>query len=365
MPQAIDELKLYSIKNVEVFSVGKWNDTKITLDDLKDMVRSFEDLKNGWRPCLKLGHDQQQLVARASGLPAIGWVENLYLNGNKLMADFCDIPEKVYKLIQAKSYRKVSCEVYFNFEYKDQKYKAFLGAVALLGAEKPGVMDLNDILGQFQAWEQAEVFAKLEKQDTFEQYQVNFELKQEDGTMPTVEELQKKLDDQKAEFEAKLKAEKEANDKKYEAEKAKDKEIADLKEFKAKAEAEQIAAELKAKDAAREAFMTKLEGSKLVTPVTKKLIGQLINDKLEFSLKEGEKCTREEVVEKLLSLTVEAAKVNFDESSLADMNTDKSRNATKELDEKINKYAKENKVSYASAYKAVMKDESPEADEEE
>ena len=355
MPNAamnlIEETKLYRIAGVEIFAEGTWNSTKITHDDLHDMVRAFNDLKVGWRPCLKLGHDDQQLVAKASGLPAIGWIENLYVRGNKLVADFSDIPEKVFRLIKTKAYRKVSCEVYFDLEVTGMKYKAILGAVALLGAEKPGVMNLTDILGQFAKWEEAEVFALLEKQDTFKQYSQNFELTEEDDPMPAeqLEQLTKELAEQKKNFELEQAKAAELE----ESAKAKDLELADLKKFKSEAEANALKLELEAKEAKRSAFVAKLESDKLVTPATKELVGQLIGEKQAFSLEEGKEATREDVVEKLLKLTVEAAKVNFEESSLAEFA--KGGDKEDENDKQIKKYMEENKCSYDVAYKSVMK----------
>lgn len=352
-PQLIEEKKLYRITGVEIFSVGKWNDRKITHDDLQDMVRSFNDLKVGWRPFLKLGHDNKQLVAKVNGLPAIGWVENVYARGDKLLADFNDIPEKVFNLIKQKSYRKVSCEVYFGLDVNGTKYNAVLGAVALLGAENPGVMNLTDILGQFEKWEQSEVFAILEKQDTFEQYPVNFELNEEDGAMPqTLEQLEADLAEQKRlNEEAKKNFELEQAKSKELAEKS-EKEIEDLRKFKADADAKAVQAELDAREAKRQAFMTKLEADKLVTPASKKLIEQLIGEKQEFALEE-KACTREEIVEKILNLTVEAAKVNFDESSLAEFAKGKDDD---DGDEKaISEYMAKEKCSYQEAYKKVMK----------
>ena len=361
MPAAatqIEEIKHYSLKGVEIFSVGKWNDTTITLEDLHDMVRSFHDLKVGWRPFLKLGHDNKQLVAKSSGLPAIGWVENVYVQADKLLADFTDIPERVFRLIKSKAYRKVSCEVYFDMDVAGNHYKAILGAVALLGAEKPGVMNLTDILGQFEKWEKGEVFAILEKQDTFKQYSINFELSEEDDSM-SVEQLEKDLENQtkladehKAKFEAETAKVKELEEKS----KGQGEELENLRKFKADAEAKAIQAELDAKKAKKEAFMTKLEAAKLITPVTKGLIDQLLDDKKEFSLEEGKTCSREEVVEQILKLTVDASKVNFEENSLADGDPEMfSKDKQDEMDKKIQKYMADKQCSYAVAYKECMK----------
>jgi hypothetical protein len=139
----------YSINSVEVFSAGEWNKDKYDITDLQSIVSAFESLKTGLRPYIKLGHDNEQKLAKSSGLPSVGWVERLYIRGEKLFADLNYIPKKVYELIKSKAYRKVSCEIYWDLDVNGIKYPRVLGAIALLGAESPGVMNLADILGNY------------------------------------------------------------------------------------------------------------------------------------------------------------------------------------------------------------------------
>ena len=139
----------YKQTGVEIFSVGNWNGDDYTIEDLNTMVAAFEETKQGAQPFLKLGHDPKQKLIQADGLPAAGWIERIYVRGNKLFADFTDIPKKVYDLIQAKAYKKVSSEIFWNIKVGEKTYKRMLAAVALLGADTPGVMNLNDILAMY------------------------------------------------------------------------------------------------------------------------------------------------------------------------------------------------------------------------
>lgn len=340
----IEEVKSYNITGVEVFAVGKWNNIEHKHEALESMVRAFNALRPGWIPALKLGHDDKQKVAKQSGIPAVGWVKNLYVRGDKLFADFENIPEKVFQAIKQKMYRKVSCEVYYGVELGTEKYTHVLSAVALLGAELPGVMNLNDILGQFQFLNMPEVFAKPENQATLMSYSQTFEYEEEEA-MP---ELQEQLDAQTAELQ-KLQGEKAEFAAKAEADA---KELEALRKFKAEAEADKLKLELEAKEAKKTAFITSLESKKLLTPATKDLVAELLSDKQEFSIGD-KKMNKEELVEQLVTLTAEAGKVNFEENSLQENPTDKNATDAKKAD--IEKHMAEHKCDFATAYKAVMK----------
>jgi hypothetical protein len=343
--QKIEEKKTYKITGVEIFSAGTWNGIEHTVGDLHAMVTSFSALKPGWIPSLKLGHDKEQKVARQSGLPSVGWVDKVYVIGDKLYADFDHVPEKVFRLIEKKAYRKVSCEIYYGVEVGDGKYSHVLAAVALLGNEMPGVKNLNDILDQYSHLQTGEVFAILEKQDTFKQYSRHFELSEEAGVSKSEIELklEQELSQQKANFAA------------LEQEKAtliKDK--ADFEAFKKELEAKDAKQALELQEQKVKAFVAELKGKKLTTPATETLITELMSNKAEFEI-EKEKLTRESALEKLLTLTAEAAKVNFDESSLAEYAKKKDAGDPDGDDDAIKEYMKKNECSYAKAYKEVMK----------
>lgn len=352
MAEKVEEIKTYKINDVEVFSVGEWNGDKYNLNDLKEMVKAFESLKVGFRPYLKLGHDESQKLAKSSGLPSVGWVEKLYIKGTKLCADLTHIPEKVFKLIKSKAYRKVSCEIYWNLSVEGNKYSRVLGGIAFLGAENPGVMNLDDILGNYSFnWgNSAKDIALFDKQDTFKTYSQEL-IKLED-----------KMADEKSEKEIALEAELDAAKKSYEkveqekkaeadAKALLEKENEELKAYKMEAEkAKQDAlAELEAAKKAQ--FIAELESKKLSTPAMKDLLEEILSEKKEFSIKE-KPYTRQELVSELLTLAGEAAKINFEEKSRADY----AKDGTKTQEEMIEKYMNENKCSYVQAYKAVMKE---------
>lgn len=341
----VDELKTYRIRQVEVFSAGEWNKDKYSTEDLHQMVQAFENLKEGFKPYLKLGHDNSQKLAKSSGLPSVGWVERLYVQGQKLFADLEYIPEKIYKLIKSKAYRKVSCEIYWDLDVNGIKYPRVLGAVALLGAETPGVGNLQDIINMYSQKSDL-VFKAFEKDDTFKTYELNFT----GDEMEDLEKAQAELEAKKKEY-ASLEAAKVELEKKAEADKA---ELETLRAEKQKALDEAKAAKISK-------FVTELESKKLVTPSMKDLVTGLLEDKKEYSLGE-KKLSRDEAIEQILTLSQEAAKVNFDENSRADFA--KKEDKQKALEGEIEKYQQEHKCTYAQAVKAVMKDKKQEMDEE-
>jgi len=142
-------MELFTIKGVEIFSSGLWNGRRIEENDLDEIVSAYSKTAETVRPFLKLGHSEDQKLLANEGLPAAGWVENIRKAGTKLVADFVDIPKKIYQLIERKAYRKVSCEIYNNIEIDGNKYPKMIGAVALLCAELPGVLNLTDILSNY------------------------------------------------------------------------------------------------------------------------------------------------------------------------------------------------------------------------
>ena len=130
---------LYSTE-MEIFSVGEWNDDTYTHKDLDEMVDAFEALKDKWKPTLKLGH-KKQLTEQ----PALGYVDTLKRVGDKLIGYIVNIPKVVKQAIEGGLYKKRSAEIYWDYKEGDKIWKRCLKAVALLGASIPAVSTLKDI----------------------------------------------------------------------------------------------------------------------------------------------------------------------------------------------------------------------------
>jgi hypothetical protein len=127
----------------EIFATGKWNGMEFTEADLDEIVENFARLGEIHHVPLKFGHNKEQPVT--DGQPAIGWVSRIFRKGDKLYADFKDMPKSVFESIKNKLYRTVSVELLFDVDHDGNRYKHVLDAVALLGADHPAVNTLADL----------------------------------------------------------------------------------------------------------------------------------------------------------------------------------------------------------------------------
>jgi hypothetical protein len=285
-----------SIRGVEIFSTGEWNGDKYSEDDLKSIVQAFGELSPGIKPYIKLGHDPKQTLLQNDGLPSAGWIERVYIDGNKLLADFIDIPQKVYDLIQKKAYRKVSSEIYWNLKRADKTYSRVLAGVALLGSDMPGVMNLNDILAMY----------KDSGMDIhiYEFDELNF-VKENQGKgtkmSKTEQEIKLELD---LEMKEKLYSQEQEKAKKLTEEKeAQEKELQELKQFKLEAEKKQKEQADELEKVRIEKFVTELVTEKLCTPAMKPLIAELVGpEKKEYTSLKDKKLNKEELLKEALKL---------------------------------------------------------------
>ncbi len=342
--------EMYRVDGVEVFSEGEWNGDAYSMQDLEGMVSAFEEHKQGMRPFLKLGHDKNQKLLQKDGMPAAGWIDRLYIKGNKLLADFVDIPKKVKDLIDRRAYRKVSSEIYCGVKVGDKTYPYMLGAVALLGADTPGVSNLSDILSMYSAAGFKEIKGYAAS-DEFESRTYEFAASNKKETKMEKSEAEIKLetqleqaDKEKKDLEAKVK---EFGLKQDEA----DKELEALREFKKASEEEKQKLLQEKQDAERETFLQGLISEKLCTPSMKQFAKALIGPELkEYSFKVGseeKKMDKQQALKEMLKLFAAAKDVNFDESS--DQGEQKEN-----LEKKVQDYMEKNKVSYSIAAKAIL-----------
>ncbi len=128
---------------VEVFSVGKWNGIDFDVSDLQLISAAFDKLKENHKVPLKFGHNDDQPFT--DGQPALGWVDSLEVDGEKLVANMTDVPDVVFNAVQNKLYRHVSIELDFGVSYKGDHYPFVLSGIALLGADIPAVNNIGDL----------------------------------------------------------------------------------------------------------------------------------------------------------------------------------------------------------------------------
>lgn len=347
-----------NLQGIEIFSAGEWNGDEYTVADLHEMEKAFNENKAGLRPYIKIGHDPKQKVLKelipSDGMPSAGWVDRIYVNGKKLMADFSDIPDKIFNLIETKAYRKVSSEIFWNIKVGEKTYKRMLGAVALLGADTPGVYDLADILGMYKKG----ICEKLSI-DNISEFKLgsNEPTTIEGGIMPKTEN-EIKLEYTLSQKEAELKSIQDSSAAATKAKEDAEKEVLTLRQFKADAEVREAKLAADIETAKIATFVNELKADKLCTPAMAPLMSELLGpDKKEYSIKANDKeqkMSKTEIVKELLKLFSAAKEVNFVESSSFGKKDDV--NNDEEIDKKAKAFMAENKCDYAKALKAVLKE---------
>lgn len=132
-----------ALYGAEILAVGTWNGITFTDQNLDGIATSFDALGLSGRIPLKFGHNNEQPVT--DGQPALGWVSRIYREGDKLLADFTDMPTAVYELIRSGRYKFISVELLKNVLAGTRVLPWVLDAVALLGADQPAVGTLKDL----------------------------------------------------------------------------------------------------------------------------------------------------------------------------------------------------------------------------
>lgn len=318
-----------SIIGKEIFAVGKWNGDQYTKEDLEEMVRAFSETANIYRPYIKLGHNEGQEMLQADGLPAAGWIENLRIMGNKLVCDFVDLPEKIYKLIVENAYRYVSSEILWNIDILGKKYDKMLSGCALLGTEMPAVMGLNEFANLYK------LDAKFIKKYTIEKMGDNFMPEINETVIETNEKANEELVAAKASL-AKMQEENAALvAKNKEAEDKLTAISADAVKFKMDAEKAEL-----------ETFLT----AEKIAPGAREYVRELLGtEKKEYSIKE-KTYSKKELLKEILRVYSEGS-VNLVENSQAGNKASIDEENVR-IDE-IKKYASEKKISFADAYREI------------
>ena len=340
--------ELKSIKGVEIFSAGVWNGDEYTTKDLDEMVRAFDETQNEIRPFLKLGHNNKQKLLEEDGLPAAGWIGKLYRKGEKLVADFIDIPNKIFEMIDNKSYRNVSSEIYLDVQIKDKNFKYMLGAVALLGAQTPGVMNLSDILARFglKDYHSIKSYADNENDVKIINYNLDNETNKKEGIKMPKTEIELAL-------ELELKAAQEKN-KQFETDlEAKDSQVKELEAAKADSDKKVFEAEQKTKQVEIEKQIDTLVNEKLIStsmrPYALALLQNEVNaetKKYDFKVEEKEvSLERFELLKEFATLSKTVADVNFDE------NSSEGTKENEQEEDAVAKFASDNEITYAEAYR--------------
>lgn len=346
------------LHDIEVFAVGTWNNTKITEKDIDDIVNGTNEIIDKVKPFVKLGHDDKQKLLQNSGLPAGGWITRLKRKGQKILVDIADVPQKLYELISKGAYKRISSEILWDYTEPStkRKYNKVLSAIAFLGADLPAVTNLEDIAALYSdANKDAQIILYEDEQNKKKVNDKNIK-KGSEWIMPNgikVQELEGKkfvaLEDYEAIEQEKAKADEmkqkfDEQQKKYEEQQAK------IQQY----EAEQARLKDEARKEKMQQFITDNcnETTMYFLPKQKDVVMALMESfdtdkKVEFT--EGsdtKELTQAELFKKFIELQPNMAVDKFKE--LSSGGTGDNNEPETDVD-KINKYAKENKVSFKEA----------------
>jgi len=134
-----------TLQGVEIFAPGHWfpmgGPKKGVKIDMK-FIRALLDntVKSGVEAILKVGHSTKQILkGQTDGDPALGTARNFRLKGQKIIADFVDMPPILFNAIKKKLFRNVSVEI------RPKNGKPIIEKISILGADLPAVESLKDL----------------------------------------------------------------------------------------------------------------------------------------------------------------------------------------------------------------------------
>ncbi|GAF80970.1 unnamed protein product [marine sediment metagenome] len=131
--QILNKFELFEkIKDIELFEVNPSQPQELTISRLLGVVKNFKLLKNYHEvPITILGYSEDQTsVKPIDEPPAVGWITELRIVGNKLLCDLKNVPQKITPLLKNKVYKNKSLEIYINFSFKGSKLGPVLRRVA-------------------------------------------------------------------------------------------------------------------------------------------------------------------------------------------------------------------------------------------
>ncbi len=182
------KLETVDIKDVEIMEVGTWKGSKFDERDANEIIKNFEDKVAV--PYVTLDHNPGLTKATKDFFKAmsLGFVDKLKFAGNKLIADFKQVPKLIAELIDAGSLKNRSVEWWVKgFKHANGKiFNNVLQGVTYHGANGlPAISTLADIPKFFKDYDVDE-YKKLIEQGNL--VSIEFQnINKEVDKMPTIE----------------------------------------------------------------------------------------------------------------------------------------------------------------------------------
>jgi hypothetical protein len=139
-------VNLVTVPGIELMRTGKWNlSTGEWECTNKEIAAAIDAHGKGLlrKPVIRLGHNDP----RFSGDPAVGWLDNLRASedGQALIGDMVGVPEWLAEILPS-AYPSRSIEGLYDYTAPDGSEHDFvLTGLALLGATRPGVENLQSL----------------------------------------------------------------------------------------------------------------------------------------------------------------------------------------------------------------------------
>lgn len=144
------KLETKEIKDVEILHTGKFKGKEYTEKDLDMFIDNFKSKVS--EPVLTIDHDESltKKVANEFKVVALGYVSDLRRMGNKLIADFKQVPKLIAELIEAGPLKQRSIEFFKTFRDAQGKlYNNVLTGVTFFGNGIPAVAGMSDLMNFF------------------------------------------------------------------------------------------------------------------------------------------------------------------------------------------------------------------------
>lgn len=342
-----EEPELKEMRDIEIFAVGVWNGEQFTEKDLDDIVNAFQATKEKIHPFLKIGHSDKQTLLARDEMPSAGLVSNIRRMGKKLLADFVDVPKKIFDIVKRRAFNKISSELFVNINIGGIRHPLALKAVALLGGETPAVHDLNSILDLFTSGGATVVYNNKNETKEF-QFDSNSFKHLEEHKMDNLEKENAKLELEVKKYEQENgKISREFESAKVSLETSKK----EAKEFKEKYESEvkiRKENEVKAREEKIGLSLDQAVKDGKINPAQKENYFALLksvpmDETKKFSIKDKTYNSVEELVFSIID--AEKPEINLEEKST----NDKIKKDDDAMVQKAQEYAEKNKVSYKEA----------------
>jgi len=139
------KLETKDLLNVEIFAEGKWNGQDFTGEDLDEMIENFKaEVSDIF---VTVDHDPSltEATKKVLGAVSLGWVEHLWRDGKKLLANIKQVPKMIAELVEAGALKQKSIELWHDYEVDGKNFHNVIDGITFTG-RIPAVNTLADAL---------------------------------------------------------------------------------------------------------------------------------------------------------------------------------------------------------------------------